>query len=290
MSATSSRLLLLLAALLFSTGGAAIKSLSLTGWQRAGFRSAIAATFLFVVLRQARRWPQWRPLLVGASYAATMVSFVLANTYASAATAIFTQALAPLFVLLLSPWLLGESVGRRDVLFMAALAVGCTLLLLAPEVASRTASDPGLGLLCAGASCICWAGTILGLRVLSRDRRPGADDPTPQALVLGNALACLAALPMALPVASCSAIDLAWLVYLGVFQIGVAYVCLAHGLRRVPALEASLLLMLEPVLSPVWTLLVHGERPHTLTWLGGGVVLLGTLAHAAASVRRRTAS
>ena len=297
MRVNGSRLLLLLAALLFSTGGAAIKALSLTGWQRASFRSAIAATFLFVVLRQARRWPQPRALLVGAGYAATMVSFVLANTYASAATAIFTQALAPLFVLLVSPWLLREPVTRRDVAFMAALAVGYVFLLLAPEAATHTASDPSLGLLFASVSCIGWAGTILGLRMLARgahlgaqaaiEAEPGADDLTPQALVLGNAIACMAALPMALPVTHVSVVDLAWLSYLGVLQIGLAYVCLAKGLRRVPALEASLLLMLEPVLSPLWTLLVHGENPHALTWIGGGVVLLGTLVHAVASARAR---
>ena len=45
------------------------------------------------------------------------------------------------------------------------------------------------------------------------------------------------------------------------FQIGLAYGCLIEGLRGVPALEASLLLLLEPVLNPVWAWMVHGERP-----------------------------
>ena len=290
MSINSSRLLLLLTALLFSTGGAAIKALSLTGWQRASFRSAIAGVFLLIVLRQARRWPTWRSLLVGIGYAVTMVCFVLANTYASAATAIFTQGLAPVFVLLLSPWLLREQVARHDIAFMVALAVGYMFLLVAPETATRTATDPGLGLLLATGSCVGWACTLVGLRILARDRQSGAHDPTPQALVVGNALACVAVLPMALPVEHFSSLDLAWLLYLGVFQIGLAYVCLVQGLRRVSALEASLLLMLEPVLSPVWTLLVHGESPHHLTWLGGGVVLFGTLVQAVARARRRAAN
>jgi drug/metabolite transporter (DMT)-like permease len=289
MSSGRARLLLLLAAVLFSTGGAAIKALSLTGWQRASFRSAIAAVFLFVVLRQARRWPAPRTVFVGLGYAATMVTFVLANTYASAATAIYTQALAPLFVLLLSPWLLRERVTRRDVAFMAALALGYVFLLLAPEAATRTATDPRLGLLFASGSCLGWACTILGLRTLARGQQAGSDDPTPQALFLGNALACLLALPLALPVVSIAPADFVWLAYLGVFQIGLAYVCLARGLRAVPALEASLLLMLEPVLSPWWTLAVHGENPHAFTWLGGGIVMLGTLLHALAGARPQPA-
>ena len=48
-------------------------------------------------------------------------------------------------------------------------------------------------------------------------------------------------------------------VYLGVFQIGLAYVCLGGAIRRLPALEVSLLLLLEPVLNPVWTWLIRGE-------------------------------
>jgi drug/metabolite transporter (DMT)-like permease len=284
MGGTTARLLLLLTAVLFSTGGAAIKALSLTGWQRASFRSGIAAVFLFLVLRQARRWPRWPTLLVGVGYAATMVTFVLANTYASAATAVFTQALAPLFVMLLAPWLLREPRRPRDLAFMAALAVGYAFLLAAPEAASRVATDPRLGLVCASASCIGWAATLLGMRWLAR-AGTGASDPAPQALVLGNALACVGTLPLALPVAAWTPSDLAWLAYLGVFQIGVAYVCLARGLRQVSALEASLLLMLEPVLNPVWTLLLHGEVPHALTWTGGAVVMCGTVLHTIAGAR-----
>jgi drug/metabolite transporter (DMT)-like permease len=83
--------------------------------------------------------------------------------------------------------------------------------------------------------------------------------------------------------------DAALLVYLGVFQIGLAYLCFVRGLRHVPALEASLLLMLEPVLNPIWTWVVHREEPHPCTWLGGVVVIGATLAHAVAGARGRTA-
>jgi len=287
MSLRTSRLLLVLAALLFSTGGAAIKALSLTGWQRASFRSAVAALFLLAVLPAARRRPDLPTVLVSAGYAVTMVSFVLANTYASAATAIFTQSLAPLFVLLLAPWLLREAVTRRDLALMAALAVGYGCLLSAPETATRTAPDPRLGLVFASCSCLGWSATLLGLRMLARAHAEHGRDATPQALVLGNALAFAVALPAALPVGHVAAADVLLLLYLGVFQIGLAYVCLSKGLRTVPALEASLLLMLEPVLNPVWTWLLHGENPHPRTWLGGAIVLAATAAHAFAGARAR---
>lgn len=280
----SPRLLLLIAAALFSTGGAVIKAITLTGWQRASFRSAIAALFLLVLLPHSRRRPAPRTIAVALCYAATMVTFVLANTYATSATAIFVQDLAPLFVLLLSPVVLGESIRRRDVVFMFVLGAFFALLVSAPEAASRTATDPALGLVYAITSCVGWAGTILGMRLLARGRRPGEPDPSAQALVLGNAFAFVCALPFALPVSHVSLLDLGLLTYLGVFQIGVAYVCLTRGLRSVPAIAASLLLMLEPVLNPVWSWLVHGEVPTWLTIVAGAGILVATAVHSATPV------
>ncbi len=66
------RLLLIAAALLFSTGGAAIKASSLTSWQIAGFRSGVAAVVLLACFPEARRGWTRRILLTGAAYAATL--------------------------------------------------------------------------------------------------------------------------------------------------------------------------------------------------------------------------
>jgi drug/metabolite transporter (DMT)-like permease len=120
----------------------------------------------------------------------------------------------------------------------------------------------------------------------SRGSRPSAGSETQaQALVLGNALACLATLPWALPLPAVSAGDLAGLAYLGVFQLGVAYALLGRGLVHVGALQASLLLLLEPALNPVWSWLWHGERPGPFTLAAGAVILAATAAHALARPR-----
>jgi drug/metabolite transporter (DMT)-like permease len=63
---------------------------------------------------------------------------------------------------------------------------------------------------------------------------------------------------------------------LGVFQIALAYVCLSGAIRRLPALEISLLLLLEPVLNPVWTWVIRGETPGAWTVLGGAVIVGAT--------------
>lgn len=279
------RLLVLAAAVLFSSGGAAIKATSLTAWQVASFRSAIAAVAILCMLRGARRLPDRATWLVGAVYAATMVLFVVANKLTTAANAIYLQGTAPLYILLVAPLVLREPVRRADLVFMGALALGLAAFFMGQEPATGTAPNPALGNLAALASGLTWAGTVMGLRWLGRR----SDDPraTQPSLVAGNLIAAGAALPLALPVTTFGTADLVILLFLGVFQIGLAYVCLSSGISGVPALEASLLLLLEPVLNPVWAWLVHGEMPTGWALLGGAIIMAATTVRTVGGVRDR---
>jgi drug/metabolite transporter (DMT)-like permease len=285
------RFAILGAAVLFSTGGAAIKACALDGWQVAGARSLVAALTLVALVPGARRLPSPRVLAVAVSYALTLLLFVLANKLTTAAAVIFLQSTAPLYVLALAPRLLREPVRRRDLGLMGALALGLGLVLsdLQP-VAAATAPAPLRGNLLAAASGVCWAATLLGLRWLERE----PDGPTgPEghrapagmsAVVAGNVLAFAATLPFAFPFAP-SARDALVLLYLGSVQIGIAYLVLMYGFRRVPALEASLLVLLEPALNPLFAWLAHGEVPGARTLAGGALIVAATAARTLRAAR-----
>jgi hypothetical protein len=141
-AALKPRLLVLAAAALFSTGGAAIKSVSLTAWQVAALRSAVAIVALAVMLPNARRRPGPPMVLVGVFYAATLILFVQATKMTTAADAIFLQDTAPLYVLLAAPFVLGERVVKADLWFMLALAVGLTFFFVGKESPIGTAPNP----------------------------------------------------------------------------------------------------------------------------------------------------
>jgi len=268
------RLLLVAAAFLFSTGGAAIKAASLSAWQIASFRSGIAAVFLFAAIPETRRGWHARMLPVAACYAATLITFVLANRLTTAAATIFLQSAAPLYVLLLGPLLLHEPSRRRDAAFVLAVVLGIAFCFVGSPHAVLTAPDPRRGNLVALASGLFYALMLIGLRWLARGGASGAATAT---VALGNAIACVAALPLALPVSHISAPDAAVILYLGTVQIGIAYVCLARGIRHVPAVQAAALLMVEPALNPVWTWLAHHENPGAWALAGGAVILSATL-------------
>lgn len=258
-----SRLLLLAAAGLWSTAGAAMKLCGLSGLQIAGGRSLIAGLFLLAVFPEARRRPSARMALGTAGYAATVVLFAVANKLTTSANAIFIQDSAPLWVLLISPALLSERATRGELLAIPVYGVGLALFFL-DEL------SPGqlTGNLVALASGLSFALCIMGLRL--------ARDDAPAALVMGNLVAAIAVLPLWPTGPAARPFDLALLAYLGIFQLGLAYLCFARGIARVPALEASLLVLLEPVLNPIWTYLLVGERPGPWAMAGGAVVLAAT--------------
>ncbi len=279
----TSRLNVCAAAALFSTGGAAIKSCGLTAWQVAGFRSAIAAVALLLLLPASRLW-SWRRALVGTAYAATMILFVLGNRLTTAANTIFLQSTAPLYVLLLGPWLLREKIQRRDLFFLLALAAGFGLFFVGVEPPRKTAPNPEAGNFLAALAGFCWALTLVGLRWVERRESVDAGGGA-SAVAIGNLMAFAVSIPQLFPVPSVNAVD--WLVvgYLGIVQIGLAYLFLTRGLQRVPAFEASLLLLIEPVLNPIWAWLIQSEVPSYWAVAGGLIIIVSTGAKTAVDAR-----
>jgi len=274
------RFQLLAAALLFSTGGVAVKLAALSAWQLAGFRSGVAALVLWLVAPTWRARPRPLELAVAAAYAATLILFITANTLTTAANSIFLQTTAPLWVLAFAPWLLGEANRRRDFVVAAILAAGLVLFFVSSEAPQVTAPAPARGNLVALAAGVTWALTLIGLRRLAREPEPGRESAG-VAVTWGNALAFVVCLPFAVPVAAARPLDWALVVYLGAIQIALAYLWMVRGLRSLRVVEASLLLVLEPVTSAALAWFALGEAPGLLPGIGCAVIAIGLVVQAA---------
>ncbi len=224
----------------------------------------------------ARRGWKTRTWLIGITYAATLVLFVLATKLTTSANAIFLQSTAPLYLLLLGPLVLHERIRRVDVMVICAVAAGASLLLLGSQRIVTTAPDPVRGNVLGVFTGLTWALTLTGLRWIGK-RPETAESPT-TIVIAGNIIAFAACIPWTAPISQVGVKDVAVLVYLGVFQIGLAYILVTRSIRHVPGLEASTLLLVEPVLNPIWTWLIQGERPGPLALLGGSFIIAATFA------------
>ncbi len=272
------RLNVVIGGVLFSTGGVAIKAAALTGWQLSCFRSFVAGVAVLLLVPNARHGWSWRSLVVAVPYAATFTLFTLANKLTTAANAIFLQDTAPFYILLLGPLLLGERIRRNDIALMLALIIGLGLIFNSIQNSSEIATNPELGNLLATCAGLSWALTVIGLRWIAIRSKKHKEQPE-AAVVTGCFLASLMAVFFSFPVESSTTVDWLIIFYLGVFQIGLAYSLIAKGIRSISALETSLLLLVEPVFSPIWAWLLLAENPGFLSILGGSIVISATAIH-----------
>ncbi len=256
-------LLVAAAALLWSTGGLGIKAVAEPALKVTFYRSLFAAIALMLFLpRKAwatRRWSS-TPAFIAAivSYAACLTTFVVATKWTTAANAIFLQYAGAIWVLLFSPLVVHEPLRARDAVAIGAALAGMALFFVG-RFETRGMAGNAMALL----SSVFFAALILLLR-----REHDASQAT---VTWGNVLTALAVLPFI--DFALSPIELGILVFLGAFQIALAYFLFTRGLTFITATQASLTGMLEPICNPIWVLLVVGERPSPFAIAGAAVVL-----------------
>jgi drug/metabolite transporter (DMT)-like permease len=255
------------AAILWSSGGLFIKLAPMPALAVACGRSLVAAIFYLAILRPDLRKARVTTAL---AYAACIVTFVSATKLTTSANAIFLQYTGPAYVLLLGPWLLDEPFRAIDGACVALSLAGMSLFFVG-KVEAGQATGNTLAVL----SGVFFAFTIVLLR---RDAKRGQNDALPST-TLGNLIAALCTLPWALH-APFSGRGALVLLYLGVVQLGIAYLLFIKGVRHVPAGEASLVSMLEPVLNPLWVYLGYGESPGRWAIAGGAIVVAAVIVRA----------
>jgi drug/metabolite transporter (DMT)-like permease len=254
-------LLLFVCAMLWSLGGLLLKLVDWHPLAVAGGRGLIAGVFLLAWVRRPKF--TWSAIQIGAAvaYAACTVLFAVANKFTTAANAIFLQYTAPIYIALFAFWILGERTRRADWITIA-FAIGGMALFFIEEL-----TFAGMfGNIIAIASGIGFAAMAL----LLRKQKEGSPI---ESIILGNLLAGAIGLPFMLTSPPPDAAGFGALLVLGVFQLGLPYLLYAYSIKRVTALEAVLIPVIEPVLNPVWVLIFLGERPGPLALLGGAIVL-----------------
>lgn len=272
--ASKGRMCVLVAALLWSSGGVITKLLLEMGLGPstiAFYRSLFAGLALLPFVRPAR----WivRPVMVPCAviFGAMIGLYIGAIQATTAANAILLQCTSTFWTVPLSAWILRERPDRRSLMGIALTSVGIIGILLYGYV-----GKPGewVGIVYGLGSGVCYAIVVIGLRGL-RGLDPlwlSAFNNLVGALALGAGMLVWSG-PIAVP----SMPQMLALLAFGVLQMAIPYALFARGLREIGAPEAGLISLLEPVLNPVWVVLIHHERPAPATIVGGAFLLAGVL-------------
>lgn len=265
-------LFILLAAVLWSTSGVLVKVID---WQPMAIlagRSLFASLIFLVYLRRIpTKWTRWKILAAAASIM-TQFLFVTSTKLTTAANAIFLQYTAPIYIVLLAFWFLHEKPSRADWGSMFIIFLGLLLFF-----GDRLSTNGFYGNILAVLSGVTSALMIVSFRA----QKDGSPE---ESVLIASLFMALFGFPFVLKEAWTVT---NWLIiaFLGLFQIGLAFVFFTKAIKHVPALEANLVGTLEPVLNPVWVFLFLGESMGSFA-LFGGLIVLGGVAFSAISSAR----
>lgn len=268
-----------LTALLWSSGGLLIKLISLSSMQLSFFRCLIAAIVFAVIFRKKVLKVNKLAILNAIFYATVLTLFVIATKTTTAANAIFLQSTAPIYVLIFEPIITKTRWERINIITIGVCFIG--MILFFTGELSPGHLEGNIVALLAG---VAFAAFFLGMRKNDKEYQQSA-------IFYGNIIVAVICIPFILELETISFSDLWMVSFLGVFQIAAAYAIFTYGIKRILAVEASIISMLEPVLNPVWVFFGYGEVPTTYAILGGIIIItaisIRTLAAGSGIIRKK---
>lgn len=269
---------IVVAVLLWSTGGLFIKMTSLDAFAvnfgRSLFAAIVVAIFTY---KKGLRLDKFT-LLSSFLYAGTLTCFVYANKTTTAANAIFLQYTAPVYILIFAPFILKEKFRLTDLVTVVLCLAGMSFFFLEPQnSANKLATNVFAGNIAALIS-----GLFFGLYFILL-RHPSSLRVNPALSVFyGNIIIVLIMIPFLIssPPEQITSRDFLAIFYLGIFQIGISYILFTKGIAEgVRSLDASIIGFIEPLLNPVWVFLFVGERPSLWAVIGGTIIIAAVIAH-----------
>ena len=254
-------LAVLAAGLLWSTGGIFIKLVPFTAIQISFFRSIFAALVFLIIFKKDIFYANLFTFINAILYSAILILFVMATKMTTAANAIFLQYTAPIYVLIFEPLINKTKYDKINIITIFFCFVGMLMFFIG-KFSPGSMTGNVLALL----SGVAYAAFLLGMRKNKKEYQFSS-------IFYGNILVAIICFSSIFEITNFTVPNFLMVSYLGIFQIGLAYAIFSYGLKRVYAIEASLITMIEPVLNPVWVFFGYGEVPSFMAIVGGIVIL-----------------
>lgn len=262
---------IIVATVLLSTGGLFIKSVDASAMTIAACRGAIAGLVFIPFIQWKKLRFDRHFLALIAAYSYLTFSFVHATKMTTAANAIILQCTAPLWLYLFLLVSKRKQLLLRECVPRVAILMGILVILFDPK--NVGGSQGMVGNLLAISSGVAYA---IEQFLMEKDY------PMNDLSMIGVVNLAMAAFMFIFFRGQIDISGLSWsnwsvLIFLGVFQLGIAYIFLFRGVRLVSAFEASIVALLEPILNPIFVFFIIGEAPTMYTIAGFAAILLGII-------------
>ena len=265
---------LVLTGIIWSTGGFMIKLIPWPPLVIAGLRSGIAAIVIFLYDRP-QKLPVGKYTLGGAvAYAVMVIFFVLANKLTTAGNTILIQYTAPVYVALFGYSFLGEKAGFKDWITILIILTGLLLFFL--DELSGTSLWGNIAALFSGFG---FAGLILFLRKQKHGRPIDS-------VLLGNLLTFSLCTPFIVQDVTFEADVWLKIIFLGIIQLGLAYILFTIAIKHVTALDAVIYPVVEPICNPIFAYIFLNETLGFFARIGGLLVLAGVIGRGVLQIKK----
>lgn len=257
-------ILLLITSVLWSFAGICIKSMSWNSFAITGIRGLIASFVMLLVIKKPRPPRRLYQVLAVLSYVGLVCTMVLATKLTTAANAILLQYTSPLYSAILGYFILHERITRRDMISVVIMFAGLVVFFY-----DGISSGHLLGDFIALIAGVCY-GTMNVFMRADENASPA------QNVFWGNLIAFFVMIPFCGQL-EWTNINIVLILFLGIIQLGIAYILYSIAIPHVGALDATVTTVLEPILSPVWVMLIGKEGISIATVAGGLIVLFAVV-------------
>ncbi len=237
------------------------------------YRLAFASLIFFIVLLISGNLNKIRLkdkkiylLLFSIMQAMTMLTYFIAILKASVSVAVLLLYTAPVYVTLLSPWLLKEHSTKKGIIALIFSIVGILLII-----------DPGklefqgysIGIIAGIVSGITYAFQIIISKYISQTYRGYTQ------AFWSFIIAVLILLPVGLAPVNVVSENMIYLILLAIFPTIFAVSLYFNGLNKVKAQSASILGLIEPVSAVILAVIILKEDISNMELFGGALILIG---------------
>lgn len=251
---------IIIAAMLLSTGGIIIKFIDMPSLAIAGSRAIFSAAVVWLYVKKPKFTYSKAQITGAVCYSSMVILFIVANKLTTAANAIILQFTAPIWVAILGAVILKEKTRWYDIAAIILTAAGM-LLFFFDDMGGGNA----LGNVVAVISGVALAGVTISLRF----QKNGSPVET---TLLGHLITIAIGVPFIIGI-NFSLQNFIGIFLLGTFQLGLAYIFYSLAIKHLTAMETILIMVLEPILNPIWVFLYNGEKPGLMSLFGGALVI-----------------